>query len=369
MALKLIYRLDLIKFYIDSKPWFSMREKTFKIPTPRKILERYVDLPPKIDEKFILGLIYDGVLVPVGRTYREAVKTVENLEKGKIALFHSSFRIPREDSNLGIKSLDDLVKIDSQPVLREISKDAPARLTKTFAEEHRIWPSTLLKKVMKYQDVENPPIGFYWVGGDGHVRATTWLRAITGAEMEIMKKIGDFEGEVLDKKPYGANLRVRVHSRTDDEHYKFTLSRLPMHKKGDIEQFSGWINIGHNSPDPDASYRGLEHEKREQTIYLFSASTIFAFYEAMTFVKQHPGWNQFRINPFPIPLDEKMIDYLDKLRLDSLILDDLGNKLVLKVLNKTEIDKSIGARTRMSGYSKCFRHWGQTDLSYLYQPE
>ena len=135
-----------------------------------------------------------------------------------------------------------------------------------------------------------------------------------------------------------------------------------------IEQFSDWINILHNSSDPDTSYRGGEHEQRVHPICLWSASTIFSFYDAMLFVKKHKEWKQFRINPFPIPTNEVMIDYIDDLRLRSLILEDREGKLHLSILNKHEMDKQIGARTILRGYDNCWHHWGKKDVSYLYQP-
>lgn len=348
-----------------------MREKTFRKPTVKKLFDmQNIKYPGKIDERFILKLIDSGVLVPTGNSYEGAVRTVEDLEEGCLALFSSGFRVHRQDADYGIKSLEDLVKIDSQLTLRKVSGmlDVPKGLTKRFAEEHEIWPYTLIKASMEREDLENPPIGFYWVGTNNQVRAITWVRSAAGAEMQVMKQRGHFSGSVIDKIPYARNLRVRVSSRTEEgREYEFTLFRLPMHRRGEIEQFSDWINISHNSSDPDTSYRGGGHEQRVHPICLWSASTIFSFYDAMLFVKKHKEWKQFRINPFPIPTDEVMIDYIDDLRLRSLILDDRDGKLHLSVLNKHEMDKQIGARTILRGYDNCWHHWGRKDHSYLYQ--
>lgn len=349
-----------------------MRERTFRRPSAREILEaNHIELPSKIKEQFILNLIDREILVPVGHTYSEAVRSVEDLPEGKIALFPSKFRVPKGDSDLGIKSLSSLVKIDSQRVMRKVSKgDVPNRLTKSWLEENKIWPYTLTKTSMEFADIENPPIGPYWVGSDGHANATTWLRSATGVEMAVMKKEGEFQGEIIDKKPYGRNMRVKVASRTEEgEFYEFTLFKLPMHKRGDPKQFSDWINIGHNSPDPDASYRGLEHDKREFPIDVWSASTIFSFYMSMGFVKKGKWKKQFRINPFPIPTNREAIQFIDDLRLRSLILHrNEEGRLFLNPLNKTEIDEDIGARTKLRRYDNCWFHWGKKDLSYLYTP-
>jgi len=359
-----------------------MREKVFRKPTVRELFEiSGLRIVGKIDSKFILDLINSGLFVVANTDYKSAVETVENLvdeeiSKGaerKFVLFPGRFRVYKQDSDYGIKSLEDLVKIDSQDTLRTVSKrnDVPARMTLGFLESYKILPYILIKEAMKKANIENPPIGFYWLGADNRARVVTWLRATTGAEMMIMKRKGDFSGEVVDKKPYGRNLRVKVNSRTEEEKiYEFTLSRLPMHSKNDQRQYSDWINISHNSSDPDASYRGEEHEKRAFPLCVWSAPAIFSFYNAMSFVAAHPEWKQFRINPFPIPACEKAIDFIDYLRLKSFILtrDKASGNLILDVLNKAEIEKIIGARTVLRGYENCWHHWGKKDLSYLYKP-
>lgn len=360
-----------------------MRERTFRKPSARELLQMQgIDIPNRIGGDFILQLIDSKILVPVVGSYEQAVETVENLEEGCFALFDRRFRVSREESDYGIKSLDDLVKIDSQRNLRIFSTagiGVPNRLTREFAEECEILPYKLIEASMGSSrgliradarfDIEHPPIGFYWVGTDNHARGTTWTKAIAGAEMQVMKQAGDFSGGVLDSKPYGRNLRVRVNSRTEEgKEYEFTLLRLPMHGRDDPRQFSDWINIAHNSGDPDASYRGGAHERRVHPVCFWSASTIFSFYDAMVFVGQHPEWNQFRINPFPIPTDEKMIDFVDDLRLRSLLLDERDERPCLSVLGKKEIDRMIGARTILRKYDNCWHHMGKKDLSYLYQP-
>lgn len=350
-----------------------MRERTFRKPTVREVLEMEgAECPHRINNKFISHLIATGVLVPVGDSYEQAVRVVEELEEGRFALFGNYFRVSRAESDYGIKSLDDLVKIDSQSTLKKVSGmlDVPRGLTKRFAEQHGLLPHKLIGVSMGEAQIEKPPTGFYWVGTNKQVRATTWMKAVAGAEMEVMKQQGDFYGKVIDKTPYGRNLRVQVSSRTEEgKIYEFTLFRLPMHKKGDIEMFSNWMNIAHNSSDPDTSYRGGEHERRVNPVCLWSAPTIFSFYEAMSFVEEHPDWRQFRINPFPIPRDKKMMDFIDKLRLRSLLLDNSEEKLRLYVLTKRTMDGVIGAKTILRRYDNCWRHWGKKDNSYLYQPQ
>jgi len=352
-----------------------MRERVFRKPTVKKLLEMEgILVQDRIDKDFILSLFDLGVLRQIS-SYEEGVEVVESLGDSPrtFALFPTSFRVPRQESDYELKSLDGLMKIDSQPVLRYVAKGRPisTRLTKGFLEEGLVWPYTLAKTATGFWDSPTPPIGFYWIGTDDCVRATTWMRAIAGAEMKVMQRQGDFQGEVVDRKPYGRNLRVRVNSRTEEEKvYEFTLSRLPMHKRGDIHQFSDWVNIGHNSSDPDASYRGQEHDKREHPVIVWSAPAIFAFYNAMAFVKEHPEWRQFRINPFPIPTDREMVDYVDNLRLRSLILvRNKKGKLGLGVLNKREMDRMVGVRTKLRSYDSCWHHWGKRDLSYLYKPK
>ncbi len=355
-----------------------MRETTFRKPTVKEIFEMQgIECPQRITSKFILELISKEIIVTAGNSYEEAVETIDELdfEDKSIVLFGEKFRVPGEESNRGIKSLDSLLKIDSRQNLRIAGYlgafydvPAPRRLTKGFVNRSKVEPSHLIGISLDQRDIENPPSGFYWVGTEGVVRATTWMRAIAGAEMQVMRQAGDFSGEVVDSKPYGRNLRVRVSSRTEEGgDYEFTLSRLPFFKETDPERFAGWVNISHNSSDPDASYKGLEHNQRAHPVSFWSASTIFSFYEAMRFLRKHPGERRFITNPFPIPTNQKMIDFVDSLRLKSIIVNEEDGRLRCEVLNKGEMDLAIGARTLMRGYGDCWHH-GRKPLDYLYQP-
>ena len=342
-----------------------MKEIAFEKPSLRKILSRTkAIIPEKVRDNTILDLMDQGLVRRVDN-YKDCVEAIDSLDGDKVVLFSSKFDITGHDSNYGIKSLEYLVKIDSKSVLEEIARDknAPRTLTRDFAENHKIWPYTLIKTAMKDCEIEDPPIGPYWVGTDNHARAFTWLRAIEGAEMKVMKNKKLFNLEVIDNKPYGNNVSVGVASRSKDKKvYEFSINRLPLSRKRDRRQYSSWIDLSHNSSDPDARYRGDEHNKRVQPVNIFSASTIAAFYEIMGYVAMHPSWKQFRINPFPIPKDKAMIDYVDNLRLGSIILRKGGH---FDVLNKTSMDRLIGARIIERGYDACFYHWGKRDTSYL----
>jgi hypothetical protein len=351
-----------------------MREGNFRKPRVRDIFEfNGINVSEKINSEYVLSLINEGILVLVGSSYREAVETLEGLAPGKVALFPEKFDISRSEAEHGIKSLEHLVKIDSSKVLREVSgrNDAPNRMTKEFLQQNRVLPYDLAKISLNSAELENPPIGFYWVGSDNHVRVVTWLRSVAGAEMKVMKDADDFEGCVLDSKTYGRNIRVSVRSRTEEgKAHEFSLSKLPIFRKNDLRQFSEWIDLEHSSSDSDSNYRGLEHDKRVHGVYVWSAPAVFGFYEAMSFVKELRGPNQFRINPFPIPKDKKMMDFIDDLRLRSLILRKVqGGKIELQTLNKNHIERVIGARTNLRGYEDCWTHFGKKDFSFLYQPE
>ncbi len=114
----------------------------------------------------------------------------------------------------------------------------------------------------------------------------------------------------------------------------------------------------------------MEHDKRKFKPIIWSAPAIFGFYEAMSFVRKSGGKAQLRINPFPIPRDEVMIKFIDDLRLRSLILrKDENGRPFLDVLNKSHMDRIIGARTILRGYENCWTHFGKKDFSFLYTPE
>jgi len=355
-----------------------MREKTFEAPTVAKILElNNMDSQRKLDPQYILSQIDEGNFIWAGNSYRNAVTKVEAIEKysGKILLFPTSFGLTQDQINIGTKSLEWLTKIDSQPVLRKVSKSAspPSQFSIDFLEKNQIKPQDLYKEAFSYEDVEKPPIGSYWRRSDGHFFAFSFLRSATAAEMVEMAKRGDFpKAEIIDKTPYGKNMRIKVSSRTESEKdYPFTLSGLPIFKKGDPRQYSSWINLDHNSQDPDATYIGREHDKKSQKICWASTPVIFGYNEIMRWVRESGEAKQFRSNPFLIPIDKSMVDFIDNLRLRSLKItfDPVSQKRGLSILYKTEMDKIIGARTVLRGYDKCWVNWGgNKDKSYLYTP-
>jgi hypothetical protein len=357
-----------------------MKEKTFRVPSVRElILKAGINLEGRVDAKFIQVAFNSGMLRLVD-SYAQGVIEVEQIgankpESGKplFAVFPETFRIDAEDSRYGIKSLSRLAKIDSVGVLREVAgqDNVPAGFTRQFLEKYGKWPRSYVRRAVEAMSIDEPPIGFYWVGFDGHVRVVTWLRSTTAAEMQVMKANGDFPpAKVLDTTFYGRNLRVRVKSRTElKQKYDYAWLRLPMHKRGDIGQFSDWVNLSCNSNDPDMVFGGELHEKRQQTINLFSAGAIYGFYEAMGFARLTSQPKQFRINPFPIPLDKQAIDFIDNLRLRTFILCGDLDQPSLRVLNKSEIEAFVGARTILRKYNNSWVHWGSRNLGYLYTPE
>lgn len=351
-----------------------MRLKKFENLSWKKIFERQgIDCPARINKDFVLRLLEDGRLSLSRNNYGEAVEAVENLSEGSIVLFPDRFKVCAKDSEKRIKSLDDLVKIDSVRVLREISKGAkiPSRLTQKFAEKYEIKPRDLIREATSFCHVERPPVGFYWVGQDGTSSIVTWMRATEGIEMEIMKQKGDFSAEILDSVPYGRSLRVKVDSREGKGKYDVNLFRLPMYLEGENRKFLDWINMKHSSTDPDHHYRGNAHERRKNPAFIWSASSIFAFYEAMIFAKGYSEKKQFRVNPFPIPKNKESIDFIDDLRLRSLMLsyDKKSGRVGLRPLKKAEMDRFIGARTILRGYDNCWAHGGEKDWSFLYRPD
>ena len=237
---------------------------------------------------------------------------------------------------------------------------------KEFAREHKIFPENLVEQALQFYNKKRAPLGIYWIGTDGAARATTWLRATTGAEMEVMRKAGDFSGEILDEKAYGSNLRAKVRSRTEEnKSYEFTLSRLPITQSNSSSRFGSWINMAHNSSDPDASYRGLEFDKRAKPTVFWSAPTIAGFYHSSSFLRSITRDKTITINPFPIPTPE-MLNFIDDLRIKSLIVT--RDKKV-RSLNKTEIDEIIGEKTRLNSYFQNWFHRGRRNINYLYDPE
>lgn len=356
-----------------------MRERQFRHPIIKKIirLNGLPDMREGEDEHhYILGMLNNGRLVLSEPTYKSVVETVEGLRNvpGKVALVPRRFGLTNEQCNQKVKSLDALVKIDSRHVLRKISgNDLHDQLSMTFLERYKIKPEKLIAAAIALCDAESPPLGYFWMGGDRRFRATTWIRSATAAEMEVMARKGAFpKAEVVHKKLYADNIGLKVNSRTEEGvFYPMTIARLPLHKAGDPREYSSWLNISHDSHDPDADMRGVQHAKRVFPIVFMSTSVIFGYNEAMVYVRASGINRKIRANPFAIPADEEAVDFIDDLRLRTLklVYDPTRKHFGLDILWKTEMDQFIGARTVLRGYEKCWSHWGKKDQrDYLFKP-
>jgi hypothetical protein len=226
---------------------------------------------------------------------------------------------------------------------------------------------------MSFADARNPPIGFYWMGWDKKPRSALWLQSATAAEMIVMHKKGDFNaGEVKDKIPYGKSIRVEVSSRTNaGEIYSFSLHRMPIFSSDrDPEIYSYWLNMEHTSSDPFASYMA-EHEQQALTQCHWSTTAATGVYLSMMHLNEVRHPLRFRVNPFPIPSNKKEVDFIDDARLKSLLLTrDENCAYSLKPLNKSEINRILGARTILREYDNCWIHMkkkgDRENFDYLY---
>src|SRR3989344_2091798 len=246
-----------------------MREKTFRVPKTREIIEMNgLVYPTKLNGDYILGMIADGNFVMAGNSFKEAVRNLESIhdKSNAIMIFPPRFSVDRETFNKMSKSLEWMVKIDSQSVLREVSgnENVPKTMTKEFLEHYKIKPEKLIKSAVSLTNSENPPVGYYWMGWDRKPRTVHWVQSATAAEMIVMHKQGAFEvGDVKDKKPYARNMRVSVSSRSEEgKHYDFSIFRMPIFSNDkDSRIYSYWVNIDHSSSDPFANYMA-EHEQQ-----------------------------------------------------------------------------------------------------------
>lgn len=353
-----------------------MKERTFRVPTTTDILKfNGYNEKAQMDERTILHMLNQGVLVWAGETYRQAVQTVESIrgKTNQIILFPEKFAVPVETAREGIKSLRWMTKLDSRRVLEEIAgKSAPARLTKEFLQEYQITPEYLARLAFstKFQDIENPSIGAYWTGSDGHQHAWTFIRCATAAEMMVMAQKGEFpKAELGVKTTYGNNLaKVKVHSRTEEGRtHEVSFSRLPLVRSGSKERFDNWLNMGFVSTDPDYQFVADQHNKTALPIYFASAPVVFAFYGGIRQIREL-GQGRLTTNPFPIPANVETVDYLDNLRLSSLVMQTEGERTRVRPLGKTEMDLMLGARTSLKEYQNNWFNNGKRDLSYLFQP-
>ncbi len=292
-------------------------------------------------------------------------------DEPRIVLLPERFAISKEESDRLIKSLEGLVKLDSKAVLRKCTRTgvAPERLTRWYLQDNRIRPEMLIQQAMleARADLNHPPAGGYWMNGNGELSAWTWTRAVIAAEMKVMHQQNAFQGNVLDKKFYGDNGRVKVASRSEaDKAYEFSLFRMPLGRRGDLRPYSGWVNMKHNSPDPDTSYRGGQHNKFKAPVIFWSAPAIFGVFLAMEFAPHEESHRIFRANPFPIPT-LPMMEFIDNIRLKTLQLTWEEGKPRLQPTSMTEQDRLIGAKTISAPYHWNWVHHGKHNLSYLYQ--
>lgn len=351
-----------------------MRQKTFNAPTTSELLKMNgLVVSGKVNSDYILGMLNEGNFVFAGNSFFDAVVSVENNRNrnNSVVLFPSRFQVTGERYNRMAKSLEWLVKVDSQPILRSIGgQNAPKELTMSFLEQYKIKPETLVRAAMQSENIENPPIGFYWYGQDNTPRVATWLQSAEASEIMVMHSKKDFvAGKVIDKIPYGRNMRVEVSSRSKLNSYQFSLLRMPIFKnQKDPKIYSYWVNMSHTSPDPLSNYM-TEHSQQVLPQCFWSTTAIVGVYLGMSHLNKFHNPLQFRINPFPIPVDSEEVDFMDGLRLRSLIIakNKNGDK-VLRPLNKTEMNRVLGARTIKRGYDSCWFNMGKKGLDYLYTP-
>ena len=346
-----------------------MIERTFSRPTPKKILAlNGIEAPQRIPPGLYNELITGGILVNAGETFKEIVSNIENSEQGRIYYLPEKFRIPLTEANR-IKSLEKIVKIDSATALKDVTGESrvPSRLSKAFLESHKILPYMLIEAAVKFSEIEDPPMGYYWVSRNGRANIATFERNTVGREMKEMKDQGDFEGRVLNRTFYGNNLDVEVNSRDEGgKEYTFSLLRLPVFRRNDSEIYSAWTEIDHRSADPDSKFRGEMHNRRVTPPTLWSATAVFGFYLAGDFSRGDSQGKRVMVNPFGIPRGSEDVRFTDDLRLKTLIRNEDGT---FDVLNKSEISRIIGARSVLMGYGKCWTHWGSKDFNFLYTPQ
>lgn len=352
-----------------------MRERTFRVPSARELLDRNsIPLPRNYSNGDILDLLNQGYFEWAGQTTPDAVINVESL-KGKsktMVLFPETFNLTKDEINKGIKSLDWLLKIDSQRVMRALSTNdtAPTTLTREFLEFHLITPEKMMKVASENIDPYNPPVGFYWIRSRGQANVITPYRCATAAEMKAMRAFGEFpNASLIDHKFYGSNTTLAVSSRTEQGvKHQIPLIRLPV-QFTPKQDHSSWVNIMHKSNDPDARYFGDEHERFKEPTIFWSTPAIYAFYESDRLLLESGEGKRLVTNPFPIPTEE-MVDFLDDLRLKCLIVKKSpeNGKFSLDVLYKAQMDRLLMARTGMRQYQNCWFHSGKRDTSYLFKP-
>ncbi len=344
-----------------------MSNDFFSQKDARQIIEQCGIQPPaRVTKKYLRELAQEGKISYFYGGYDELVKSIEALPlSGQIILLNEKFVFGGKEASRRLKSLDDLVKIDSRQVLKSLAepKEAPERLTKEFLETFQILPQYLAEEAFDLKRDHTQPRGIYWIDLNNTANVITWLNAVEGLHMKLLHDKGGFDLRVVDTKPYGSNIRVSVSSRQEENiEYQFLLNRLPLHYQDDISRFSSWISIQHTSNDLDATYIGGEHDKRKNPINYWSATAIAGFYEAISFINQEGSKKRIKINPFPIPKDRKMIEYIEKSKTSILIAaPNKEGEVEVRGPNKGEVEKLIGARVERMGYSPCWKYGGETN--------
>jgi|ETNmetMinimDraft_2_1059921.scaffolds.fasta_scaffold12516_2 hypothetical protein len=334
--------------------------------------KKFDEMPKQLTDDVIARLIDEELAFTPSSNPYEAAHQLRNAGE-RVVVLPLEHRIDRDKGNKIIKKVSPrhYLHLDSPNVIQDalvLARDHAeiegtpwelpdgksiadiTRMSDKVAQAGGLYPYYQIKAATA-QKRTDPPVGMYWVPGDGRPRVITWSRSIKGHELFSQYTQGNFEME-LDKEFYGKTMKVTVPSQTKkDKIYDYWILHIPAFGAKDKRQHSEWRKLDVNDRIPDAGYRGQAHQQREAKSVFFTAYAICGYDESARRMRETHELGdgvEIRVNPFPFLTSEGK-ELLRILR-EQTIVGRQG-------LNMTEMDRLIGADTVNRSYDRNFANW------------
>ena len=189
-------------------------------------------------------------------------------------------------------------------------------LSAQMLQDHAITPQMIgagYIEAMKERTLPRiPPIGISW-SRQAQPRRTTFMRIA-----DAYKVLDSGKSNVtLDKKIYGGTtVTCKAPSLSDAQRrpYEFVIRNLPITERNDAKQYSLWLALDHNDPEPDANYRGRAFKALNTPIF-FTRNALSGFIATGRRLRDEPlyGKRRMHVNPFG-KITPKGKEYTEALR-------------------------------------------------------
>lgn len=352
---KRITNLEIARRYLEGSLIFA--------GIPKESIDELIKKEGIKDQKGnISGCLVDLVndcLTPEDKKVSEDIK---NLDTGQIFALTKRYKINNESIKKVIKTGGGahIIRIDSVKVIdafldyasriRSMNIDAEKfkemyrrsyRLTNTFVESLKLWPSSLIRQAMfLISPEEKAPIGYAHRGADNRLRVYMYSEIFSGMRLDAAYEKGIYNldfGEHL----WGKNLSGGAESlsKTERENQSVSITQLPYFKKDDPKQYSYGFRILYYCSCKQQEFQSLMHDKQAWDLIIPCQHDVAFFIKALRELKETTSnKRKIRINPFSL-FRETTAEYADKLLSRGFIIDEKGNR---SIVNDFEFSKQIG---------------------------